>query len=60
MMIFYNIRLPTPTGKAVRQTADGDVEERAYAGGRLEGQATVIYPDSSKEIRNYTVKSAYN
>ncbi len=43
------------SGKAVRQTPDGECEDRAYVDGRLEGRATVIYPDSSKEIRNYQV-----
>ena len=32
-----------------------ECEERVYSEGRLDGQATVIYPDSAKEIRQYTV-----
>ena len=40
-------------GTAVKQTTDGDCEEQIYVNGKLEGQATVIFPDSSKEMRNY-------
>jgi len=42
-------------GTAVRQAPDGECEDRAYVGGVLEGQATVIYPDNSKEVRTYSV-----
>ena len=42
-------------GMSVKQTPDGECEERSYTNGKLEGQATVIYADSSKEIRNYQV-----
>ena len=31
------------------------MEERNYKDGKLNGQATVLYPDTSKEIRNYKV-----
>ena len=40
---------------AVKQAPDGECEDRKYARGRLDGQGTVIYPDSSKEVRNYSV-----
>ena len=40
-------------GMAVKQTTDGECEERIYVDGKLEGQATVIFPDSGKEMRNY-------
>ena len=44
-------------GTAVKQTTDGECEERQYNNGNLDGEATVIFPDSSKEIRNYQVCS---
>ncbi len=40
---------------AVKQSQDGECEERNYTGGKLEGEATVIFPDSAKEIRTYHV-----
>ncbi len=40
---------------AVKQTPDGECEERSYRNGKLEGEATVIYADNSKELRNYQV-----
>jgi hypothetical protein len=46
-------------GMAVKQTPDGECEERTYVNGKLSGQATVIYPDSSKEIRNYQVHTGW-
>lgn len=42
-------------GKAVKQTTDGECEERSYTNGVLDGEATVIFPDGSKEIRTYRV-----
>ena len=42
-------------GKAVKQTKDGECEERSYTNGVLDGEATVIFPDGSKEIRTYRV-----
>ena len=42
-------------GKAVKQTTDGECEERSYVNGVLDGEATVIFPDGSKEIRTYKV-----
>ena len=44
-------------GKAVRQTSDGEVEERQYVDGKLNGKATVLYSDSSKEMRTYKVRT---
>ena len=46
-------------GTAVKQTTDGECEERHYNNGKLDGEATVIFPDSSKEIRNYKVCLEY-
>ena len=43
-------------GAAVKQNTNGEVEERNYADGKLNGKATVIYPDSSKEMRTYKVR----
>ena len=40
-------------GMAVKQTSDGECEERTYVNGKLEGQATIIFPDSSKGILIY-------
>ena len=40
-------------GLAVKQTQDGECEERNYTDGKLEGEATIIFADNSKEIRNY-------
>ena len=40
---------------SVKQTPDGECEERSYKNGKLEGQATVIYADNSKELRTYQV-----
>lgn len=42
-------------GKAVKQSNNGECEERSYENGRLSGQAIVISQDGSKEIRNYQV-----
>ena len=42
-------------GKAVKQTTSGECEEREYLNGVLDGEATVIFPDGSKEIRTYAV-----
>ena len=39
----------------MKQAQDGECEERNYIDGKLQGEATVIYPDSSKEMRNYAV-----
>jgi len=47
--------LITFLGMAVKQTPDGECEERSYRNGKLEGEATVIYADNSKELRNYQV-----
>lgn len=33
----------------------GEVEERNYVDGKLNGKATVLYTDSSKEMRTYKV-----
>ena len=46
-------------GKAVKQTKDGECEERSYTNGVLDGEATVIFPDGSKEIRTYRVFKQY-
>ncbi len=43
-------------GAAVKQNTNGEVEERNYSDGKLNGKATVIYPDSSKEMRTYKVR----
>ena len=40
-------------GAAVKQSSSQEVEERNYVDGKLNGKATVLYPDSSKEIRTY-------
>ena len=45
---------------AVKQTTDGECEERQYVNGKLDGEATVIFSDSSKEIRNYKVSTNDN
>ena len=37
----------------MKQTTDGECEERSYTNGVLDGEATVIFPDGSKEIRTY-------
>ena len=42
-------------GKAVKQSGSGEVEERQYVDGKLNGKATVLYSDSSKEMRTYKV-----
>ena len=44
-------------GKAVKQTTSGECEERSYLNGVLDGEATVIFPDGSKEIRTYAVRA---
>ena len=43
-------------GKAVKQSTAGEVEERQYVDGKLNGKATVLYSDSSKEMRTYKVR----
>ena len=43
-------------GKAVKQSTSAEVEERNYVDGKLNGKATVLYPDSSKEMRTYKVR----
>ena len=43
-------------GKAVKQSGSGEVEERQYVDGKLNGKATVLYSDSSKEMRTYKVR----
>ena len=43
-------------GKAVKQSTNAEVEERNYVDGKLNGKATVLYPDSSKEMRTYKVR----
>ena len=40
----------------MKQTSDGECEERSYNNGILDGEATVIFPDGSKEIRTYQVR----
>ena len=42
-------------GAAVKQSSSGEVEERNYVDGKLNGKATVLYADSSKENRTYKV-----
>ena len=42
-------------GKAVKQSSSGEVEERNYVDGKLNGKATVLYQDTSKEMRTYKV-----
>ena len=42
-------------GAAVKQSSGGEVEERQYVEGKLNGKATVIYTDTSKEMRTYKV-----
>jgi hypothetical protein len=56
--IFFSLKKPSTfiSGMAVKQTPDGECEERSYRNGKLDGEATVIYADSSKELRNYQVK----
>ena len=44
-------------GKAVKQSTNAEVEERNYVDGKLNGKATVLYPDSSKEMRTYKVRT---
>ena len=44
-------------GKAVKQSTSAEVEERNYVDGKLNGKATVLYPDSSKEMRTYKVRT---
>ena len=45
----------------MKQTTDGECEERSYFNGVLDGEATVIFPDGAKEIRTYKVFSgSYN
>ena len=44
-------------GAAVKQSSGGEVEERQYVEGKLNGKATVIYTDTSKEMRTYKVKT---
>ena len=44
-------------GKAVKQSGSGEVEERQYVDGKLNGKATVLYSDSSKEMRTYKVRT---
>ena len=46
-------------GKAVKQSSAGEVEERQYVDGKLNGKATVLYTDSSKEMRTYKVRFVY-
>jgi hypothetical protein len=60
--IFFSLKktLTLISGMAVKQTPDGECEERSYRNGKLEGEATVIYADSSKELRNYQVKTLSN
>lgn len=41
----------------VKQAPNGECEDRIYVQGVLQGQATVVYPDSAKEIRNYNVST---
>ena len=43
-------------GKAVKQSSSGEVEERNYVDGKLNGKATVLYQDTSKEMRTYKVR----
>ena len=40
-------------GEGGKQSSAGEVEERSYTDGKLNGQATVLYTDSSKEMRTY-------
>ena len=44
-------------GKAVKQSSSGEVEERNYVDGKLNGKATVLYQDTSKEMRTYKVRT---
>ena len=44
-------------GAAVKQSSGGEVEERQYVEGKLNGKATVIYTDTSKEMRTYKVQT---
>ena len=44
-------------GAAVKQSSGGEVEERQYVEGKLNGKATVIYTDTSKEMRTYKVRT---
>ena len=39
----------------MKQSTSQEVEERNYVDGKLNGKATVLYPDSSKEMRTYKV-----
>ena len=41
----------------MKQTTSGECEEREYLNGVLDGEATVIFPDGSKEIRTYAVRA---
>ena len=40
----------------MKQSTSQEVEERNYVDGKLNGKATVLYPDTSKEIRTYKVQ----